>query len=283
MEVKGLNIEDAYSNCLSTILAEGRVEDSRIGDVREIIGLSVEIQNPCDRIISNPARKISWRFMLGEFLWIMSGREDLDMIVHYNKRMKEFSDDSVVLHGAYGKRLREWQGFDQISGIIMKLMEVPNTRQAVMVIFDPKRDMLATTKDVPCNNLLQFFIRENKLHLCTYVRSQDFFLGFPYDVFHWTLLQEIVAYTLGVEVGCFRHNIGSGHLYATNWEQANQIITSKEFNRLHMPKVDVDFFSMGKLFAVEETLRLGNTVPMEKLNLTPFERWVADNLQKKGA
>ena len=45
------------------------------------------------------------------------------------------------------------------------------------------------------------------------MRSNDAFLGLPHDVFCFTMLQEIVARTLSIEVGNYKHVVGSLHLY----------------------------------------------------------------------
>ena len=57
----------------------------------------------------------------------------------------------------------------------------------------------------------------------TTMRSQDLWLGFGYDVFAATVLQEFLAGWLGVELGEYHHHVDSLHLYAPVLERAAAI------------------------------------------------------------
>jgi thymidylate synthase len=61
--------------------------------------------------------------------------------------------------------------------------------------------------------LLQYFVRSDRLDAITFMRSNDIYLGLPHDVFTFTMIQEIIARSLGVELGTYIHMIGSLHLY----------------------------------------------------------------------
>jgi thymidylate synthase len=45
------------------------------------------------------------------------------------------------------------------------------------------------------------------------MRSNDVYLGLPHDIFSFTMIQEIVASTLGVPLGIYSHFVGSLHVY----------------------------------------------------------------------
>ena len=57
----------------------------------------------------------------------------------------------------------------------------------------------------------------------TTMRSQDLWLGFPYDVFTFTVLHELMAGWVGAELGEYRHTVDSLHLYSTNWDAASTL------------------------------------------------------------
>ena len=76
--------------------------------------------------------------------------------------------------------------------------------------------MVKESKDINCTVCLQFFIRNNKLHMTTYMRSNDLWMGFPYDVFQFTNMQVLMSMELGVELGTYTHISGSLHLYKRN-------------------------------------------------------------------
>ncbi len=50
----------------------------------------------------------------------------------------------------------------------------------------------------------RFFLRDGRLHMHTTMRSQDVWLGFCYDIFTATMLQELLAGWLGAELGSYR-------------------------------------------------------------------------------
>ena len=137
---------------------------------------------------------------------------------------------------------------DQIKSIINKLTKDRDSRQALLVIWDPAIDN-TPTKDFPCTSVMQFFIRENKLHMIVYMRSNDIIRGTTYDVFNFTMIQEIIANELDVELGNYYHNTGSIHLYETDYDWAKTIINSDykyypniiSMSRMPQQKGNLDF------------------------------------------
>src|SRR5207247_7673262 len=75
-------------------------------------------------------------------------------------------------------------------------------------------------KDIPCTCTLQFMIRKDRLYLFTNMRSNDAFLGMAHDIFCFTMLQEIVARDLSIDIGTYKHSVGSFHLYETSVNSA---------------------------------------------------------------
>ena len=57
-----------------------------------------------------------------------------------------------------------------------------------------------------------------------YMRLNDALVGLPHDVFCFTMLQEIVARSLSVELGGYKHAVGSLHLYKTHVDAAHQFL-----------------------------------------------------------
>lgn len=234
------NLDDLYKDVIKEVMSEDNIIEARGLRFKEIIFPHLVLTNPRARIIQNSARKISKKFMIAEFIWMMGGRSDIEMLSHYNKNISQFSDDGRTLHGAYGPRLRYWEHLhngevrymDQLESCVQRLKQDTGSRQAVMIILNPGNDLMEKTKDVPCNDLLQFFIRDNKLHMSCYVRSNDVNWGFPYDIFHWTMLQELYAGILGVELGEYHHIAGSLHIYDKDFELMEKILSE---NVVHTP------------------------------------------------
>ena len=185
--------------------------DSRDGMViGEVINAISVIEDPTKNVLLSPIRKLSMRYAVGEFLWYLSGSNKLKEISQYTKNWERFSDDGENLNSCYGWCIKHKFGFDQYEYVKELLKKDRNTRQAVIHIKEPNNK---PSKDVNCTICLQFFIRENKLYLTTYMRSCDLWYGFPYDVFNFCNLQVLLSMELGVELGTYTHICGSLHLY----------------------------------------------------------------------
>jgi len=271
MEIISNNIDDLYKRAFSKILSEGIQVKARGLDFKEIRFQHLILTNPRARIIQNPERKFNKRFAMGEFIWTMSGKCSLNQIEFYNKRMRDFSDDGVSLHGAYGPRLRHWSlqhgDVDQLENCLQRLRDDIYTRQASIVILDPAIDFIVKTKDIPCNNYLQFLYREGKLDLLVYIRSNDLFLGFPYDVHSWCMLQEIFASILNIELGQYHHMVGSLHAYNQDINKLTKILSTPivHIPMEPMPKVD-DLSIINQLSDIEEKYRLTGILDTSNIN-----------------
>ena len=214
-----------YLSALAALLAKPPTVPSRNGLTSELQPCVLRLTDLRHRSLTLRARKKNLGLQLMEFLWIWHGDNRLAPLTSVCKRWADYSDDGVTLHGAYGHRLRtsgEW-GEDQIDQCIKLLKSKPDTRQAVMTIWQPE-DLWAKSKDLPCNNYLHFLIRAGRLNLTVVVRSNDAWLGLPYNVFNWTQLQCVVAERIGVLPGTYTHVADSLHLYAEHRERAGVVL-----------------------------------------------------------
>lgn len=208
------NITDAWETWYKILSEMDKTDDSRDGEVcGEIINAITIITDPTKNILKSNIRNMPMRYAVGELLWYLSGSNRLDAIKKYSKAWESLSDDGETVNSAYGYRIFEQFGFDQWEYVKGLLKKDPNTRQAVIHIKDASNK---PTKDTPCTVSLQFLLRNGQLNLTTYMRSNDIWLGFPYDVFSFTCMQIIMAFELGVEIGEYTHIAGSLHLYTRN-------------------------------------------------------------------
>ncbi len=222
------NSTAAFYEGLEAILTGGKIIKVRDREVKEIVPCYISISRPLERVLIAPYRANNIFATIAETIWVIAGRNDLDFLQHYLPIAKEFSDDGLVWRAGYGSRLRKWQGkVDQIHEVLKTLLTERNSRRAVMVIFNPSDDFV-DSRDIPCNNWLQFIVRDNLLYLNIAVRSNDIVWGFSgINTFEWGVLQEMMAHWLGAEVGSSHYLIGSFHLYDNHYTRAQQIITHR--------------------------------------------------------
>jgi thymidylate synthase len=241
---------DLFAEACRLVSRRGRPVNPRGLATREVLGVHLCLTNPRRRLVDvPPVRVLNPAFAVAEAVWILSGSDD-PWIFDYNRALRRYTDGGR-LRGAYGPRLRRWGGeVDQLDRVRQLLLRDPDSRQAVVQLFDPGQDW-AGHRDVPCTVGYRFFIRSGRLHMHTTMRSQDLWLGFPYDVFTATVLHELLAGWLGVELGEYQHHVDSLHLYETDSLHATQLppqpAPSPEMARLVVGWPDLDGMLAGVL------------------------------------
>lgn len=206
-------------------------------------------------------RKLCAAYASAELLWYLARESDITRIVAYAPQYERFAEANVA-YGAYGARIQQnTTGTDQFDLALQLLKRDPNTRQCVVSLWSAN-DLLVLQqhKDIPCTISWQFLLRDEQLHMINTMRSQDVWLGLPYDVFVNTCIQYLFANELGVTMGTYTHQCGSLHLYERNAGAAAEAmyevpcITESNFWNSD------DTFSMVPVaLKMEEALRLHQT------------------------
>ncbi len=215
--VSEATLDDLLHEVLEKLPQAGLMTRPSRGPALEVVGAVLELRNPRARLSRSASRSRVFS-ALGELVWYLSGSDDLEHIAHYIKKYRKEATEGII-KGAYGPRLFGEDRGGQIAHITQMLHERPFTRQAVVQLFD-RQDLEAGIKDPPCTCTLQFLLRDGKLNLVVYMRSNDAFMGLPHDIFAFTMLQEMVARAVGVELGTYQHFVGSLHLYVDDQEDA---------------------------------------------------------------
>ena len=180
-----------------------------------------------DPIITIPERKLSYSFMFGEAAWMLEGRNDVESVSKYVDGVKRFSDDGVTFFGAYGPKI-----ITQTSYVVDTLIKDNDSRQAVLNIW---RENPRSSKDIPCTLSLQFFLREASddlwLHTVATMRSNDVWLGTPYDTFNFSAISFYIACHLNkvgikCKLGSLNIQAGSRHIYENDFKKLDDIFTS---------------------------------------------------------
>lgn len=257
---------------------ELRKYESRYGEVLAIDEpITITFSKPRERVLINDARDANPFLSLYEGLWMLAGRNDLAPLVYYNKRMAEFSDNGKTVASAYGYRWRHASTLtkelmsdpcalgtkladgqvprvDQIAFLISHLKDHPNTRRAVLQMWNVEDDLLNidTGKDICCNLSVLFSIRPDDrecsycigndepsgevrmafgceycrdsrkarsyLDMTVFNRSNDLTWGLlGSDYVHFSLLQEYIASQINAIVGKYHHISNNLHVYTSRW------------------------------------------------------------------
>jgi thymidylate synthase len=216
------NANDLYAATCREVRRQGRSVAPRGHPTLEVMGAHLRLTEPRRRLVDlPPTRQLNPAFAVAEALWILSGSDD-PWIFTYNRVLETYADDGR-LQGAYGPRIRRWRAaLDQLSHVRTLLARDPDSRQAVVQLYDPVRDTRGH-RDVPCTLNYRFYVRDGCLDMHTSMRSNDVWLGLPYDIFTATVLHELMAGWVDVDLGTYHHHVDSLHLYDQHAESAGAI------------------------------------------------------------
>lgn len=176
-----------------------------------------EYEHPDERVLFSASRDANPYFHFFESLWILAGMKDVETLAQFNPKMRDYSDNGLTFHAPYGHRLRYSHIGDQIMMAIKQLRSDQDTRQVVLTIWDPARDFCKVSKDIPCNDMLFLKIRDGKLNLTSCCRSNDIIWGaYGANAVQFSMIQEFMARSLGVDVGVYTQVSDSFHIYTDN-------------------------------------------------------------------
>lgn len=222
-------LDDVFVDLLRAIEKEGSVVNPRGLTTREIVGVSFRLNDPRSRLILSPARRWSLPLAIGEFCWHVRAATDVGTLSYYSKAWDAMTEDGRSIEGScYGHQIFA-VGKEEISQwerVLRELRRDASSRRAIMT-FRAKR-YLPDAKDVPCVTSIQFLMRDSRLHLLTHMRSNDLIWGLGYDVFLLTMLQELMALELGVQLGWYQHTVGSAHVYSRHDDLTRRILDESE-------------------------------------------------------
>jgi thymidylate synthase len=261
MQISDRILDDLLRKVLRKLLASKNRSTATRGPARELVGVLLKLERPLARLSRSETRGRAFS-CLGEFLWYLSGDNQLDFIHHYIPAYDRESEDNKTVYGGYGPRIFNQRGHNQLENVIALLRKHPGSRRAVIQLFNAEDLGTPRHREIPCTNTMQFLVRDNKLHLITTMRSNDAYMGLPHDIFCFTMLQEVMARTLGVDVGAYQQCVGSLHLYDRDQAKAQQYIDEGFQSIVPMPAMPSGdpWSSIKTLLNVEARIRRGEKI-----------------------
>ena len=227
-------MNDIYRQLCGKISVQGH----DVAGTKEMLNSGFTLLDITDNI-ATARTGYSLPYMLGELAWYFTGREDVEFISKFSSFCGRISDDGVTNRSAYGAIVFNRYGFDHVAQVIDTLKRDPHSRRAVINfnVPNPKR---FETKDEICTIALVFELRGGKLDCTGIMRSDDVWLGTPYEVVFFTELQKHIANELGVAYGKYTHFAVSLHAYEKDIDRVREVWCCKQAApRL---KLDIEVF-----------------------------------------
>lgn len=241
MHVVGKSMNDIYRQLCGKISVQGH----EVAGTKELLNSGFTLLDITDNI-ATVRTGYSLPYMLGELAWYFTGR-----------------DDGVTNRSAYGAIVFNRYGFDQVAQVIDTLKRDPHSRRAVINFNVPNPERFET-KDEICTIALAFELRDGKLDCTGIMRSNDVWLGTPYDVVFFTELQKHIANELGVGYGKYTHFAVSLHAYERDIDRVREVWCCKQ-EAPHL-KLDIEGF----LTHISEIERIAMSSDMPKDDIVKY-------------
>lgn len=220
-KVKTIEIEDGvngYVDLVNHVLKHGEKTSPRGMETREIEDAVIHIDNIYNTMPIGVGRQAVPGIGAVEAMQLLSGTSFPNLVIAIGPQFAKYTESNGQFHGSYGTRTN-----GQFDVAISRLQSDSDTRQAVVTMWHAALDSQLGKRDYPCTVLHQYRIRNNKLNLSVYMRSNDVWLGAAYDFFQFTRAQLAVASVLGIEPGTYAHHVGSLHIYSDHYELAENL------------------------------------------------------------
>lgn len=271
--------DEAYKTLFKEIMTTGKTKSPRGMKTKYLSNVIIEHTNPRNRFIFDIARKLHPKTQLAEFMWYMTNNPSVGVITPYIKHWESFANDDGTVNSQYGVL---WSR--QIDGILKKIRNDVHTRQAVISIYSEEFNNYYG-KDVPCTVLIQFKVREcnypstsNILDMTIYMRSNDLVYGYCIDQFVFSLLQELVANELDMEVGTYVHHVNDLHIYEDKFDMFPG--KKENYKQLRSNYTDIKYTNFWKslknLDALPDFDLLKNIITTGNIDVSHFTKNIID-------
>ena len=181
-------------------------------------------------------KKIHVKSIIHELLWFLNGDTNINYLTENGVRIwNEWADEKGDLGPIYGHQWRNWndEGIDQIKSVIETLKTNPDSRRMLISAWNPSvlpdtsitfAENVANHKAAlpPCHAFFQFYVTNGMLSCQLYQRSADLFLGVPFNIASYALLNMMVAQVCELKPGTFVHTFGDVHIYSNHQDQLEE-------------------------------------------------------------
>ncbi|MEH6357453.1 MAG: thymidylate synthase [Pseudomonadales bacterium] len=238
----GSEYSSLYLEALRACREEGEYRCSRVGNVYDLGPTCFEVSSNEAGLPFIKGRGLNPFFALAELAWFYQGSNELSPLRYFIPNYDQYSDDGKTLYGAYGYRVTHKFGFDQLNRVVEELKVKPESRRAVISLYDAGDLNTLDSLDIPCNLSALFKIRDDLLDITVFNRSNDVFKGIPYNFFLFRFLQYWAAKKLGKKIGVHRHITDSLHLYESDKLNMEPAIAAQKGSSVDSVYLELNIF-----------------------------------------
>jgi thymidylate synthase len=215
-----------YLDTVREVLESGTRKENRTGvDTLSTFNINYEI-DLADGFPLLTTKEISWKNIVVENLWFLSGDTDIGLLRKHGCRFWDpWADDDGRVPSAYGNFWRHFPVHDadgraafndQVAWVVQQLRENPMSRRMVVSAWAPGNAQ--TSALPPCHAFWVVNVQldaDGEPRVCLHLtqRSCDVALGVPYNIAGYSLLLSLFAHLSGMRPGIFAHTLVDAHVY----------------------------------------------------------------------
>lgn len=283
--IGGNNIHEVIYNLVNLFKNSQEIQISRHNcneKIKELQNVTINLKKPIE-CISNLNGIVAYpTWLQNEIMTEITAQNPPLNYYYYPERLKQFININGKQRYTYGER---WKKLNQLYNVIERLKQDIYSRQAILVIYD-YTDTDTREWNIPCTIFHQFIYRDGALDIIVYLRSNDFLIGFKYDVPLASFLLQLVANSLRIPVGNIIYKVTSFHYYlkdeksfdkiATDTGECKQLILQSNYKGFSEYKSYIE--NLNRLIHNEKKYRTKSNQLVFKLSPKLFQTW-SDNYQ----
>lgn len=195
----GNSFQEIYVRLLETLESEGEI----IAKSKTIPFVNIHLKDPSNNLLN--IRKN----------WIWALHEGINRLSFHNPYMMN-PGTAYLFRPNWGKKLEKEGGFFHYSygelyspqiQALLKVLKAKSEREGILTVWDSKYLINRSAfLRRPCTLNLHFFRVKDELNCVANMRTVDVMNLLPYDIFHHTMLQRIIATELDLDLGEFSLN-----------------------------------------------------------------------------
>lgn len=226
------SINQSYKEFVKKILATGTVVFKDGAEIIESLGNMISIDNPLGL-----SHKAKYSFIKsGELLRdVENGEYDVkgcpikgDALYNY---LNSFNHpDRGGFTYTYPNRILEHFGVNQFNSMVDRLKDNLGSNRSVCVTLDPKHD--CSEKDIPCLQVIQATVRNRKLKLHCFFRSNDIYGAYYSNMYFLTYigvrlveeLNNVDPVNANIVFDGLMYYSSSAHIYRNDVKSARKLV-----------------------------------------------------------
>ena len=219
-----------YLSIANKILSEGEMRDNRTG-IRAIslphVCISIDLEEDGFPILAS--KFVGFKTAVKELLWIWQMQSNdvrklQDMNVHI---WDEWMQEDGTIGKAYGYQLAKYK---QVDNLIKTIKEDPTSRRMITTLWNIED--LPEMALQPCAFQTLWNINKGKLNCMLAIRSNDWFLGNPFNIAQYAALVHMIAQVTNYKPGRLTVCINDAHIYENHIPQIQEQLGLVDMNEM---------------------------------------------------